>query len=89
VGRQVRASVAWQATAIAGAGLIVGVPLGVAAGRWAWTALAQAFAIEPVPVISPGLLLAVPAVLVLANAVAAIPARTAARTQPGVVLRAE
>jgi hypothetical protein len=89
VGRQVRASVAWQATAIAGAGLIVGVPLGVATGRWAWTALAQAFAIEPVPVISPGLLLAVPAVLVLANAVAAIPARTAARTQPGVVLRAE
>jgi hypothetical protein len=89
VGRQVRASVAWQATVIAGAGLIVGLPLGVAAGRWAWTALAQAFAIEPVPVNSPGLLLAVPAVLVLANAVAAIPARTAARTQPGVVLRAE
>ena len=89
VGRQVRASVAWQATAIAGAGLIVGLPLGAAAGRWAWTALAQAFAIEPVPVISAGLLLAVPAVLVLANAVAAIPARTAARTQPGVVLRAE
>ena len=89
VGRQVRASVAWQATAIAGAGLIVGLPLGAAAGRWAWTALAQAFAIEPVPVISAGLLLAVPAVLVLANAVAAIPARTAARTQPGVVLRTE
>jgi hypothetical protein len=89
VGRQVRASVAWQATAIAGVGLIVGLPLGVAAGRWAWTALAQAFAIEPVPITSPGLLLAVPAVLVLANAVAAIPARTAARTRPGVVLRAE
>jgi hypothetical protein len=89
VGRQVRASVAWQATAIAGAGLIVGLPLGAAAGRWAWTALAGAFAIEPVPIISAGLLLAVPAVLVLANAVAAIPARTAARTQPGVVLRAE
>jgi len=89
VGRQVRASVAWQATAIAGAGLIVGLPLGAAAGRWAWTALAQAFAIQPVPIISAGLLLAVPAVLVLANAVAAIPARTAARTQPGVVLRTE
>ena len=53
VGREVRASVAWQATAIAGAGLIVGLPLGVAAGRWAWTALAGAFAIEPVPS-SPG-----------------------------------
>src|SRR6202035_1265847 len=32
VGRQVRASVAWQATAIAGAGLIVGLPLRVGAG---------------------------------------------------------
>jgi hypothetical protein len=89
VGRQVRASVAWQATAIAGTGLIVGLPLGVAAGRWAWTALADAFAIQPVTVVAPGLLLAVPAVLLLANAVAAIPARTAARTRPAVVLRTE
>jgi hypothetical protein len=78
VGRQVRASVAWQATAIAGVGLLAGLPLGVAAGRWAWTALAQALAIEPVPIISPGLLLAVPAVLMLANAVAAIPANRGA-----------
>jgi hypothetical protein len=89
VGRQVRASVAWQATAIAGAGLIVGLPLGVAAGRWAWTLLAQGFAIEPVAVLSLRLLLAVPAVLLLANAVAAIPARTAARTRPAIVLRTE
>ena len=80
---------AWQATAIAGVGLIVGLPLGVAAGRWAWILLAQGFAIEPVAVISPGLLLAVPAVLLLANAVAAIPARTAARTRPAVVFRTE
>ena len=80
---------AWQATAIAGTGLLVGLPLGVAAGRWAWTALADAFAIQPVTVVAPGLLLAVPAVLLLANAVAAIPARTAARTRPAVVLRTE
>jgi len=89
VGRQVRASVAWQATAIAAPGLIIGLPLGVAAGRWAWTQIPQGFAIEPVPVISPLLLLSVPAVLVLANAVAAVPARAAASTQPAVVLRAE
>ena len=89
VGRQVRASVAWQATAIAGTGLLVGLPLGVAAGRWAWTLLAQGFAIQPVAVLSPGLLLAIPAVLLLANAVAAIPARTAARTRAAVVLRTE
>ena len=89
LGRQVRATVAWQATAIAASGLIIGVPLGVAAGRWVWTLFAAGFAIEPVPVFSPLVLLIVPVVLLLANAVAAVPARAAARTQPAVVLRTE
>jgi hypothetical protein len=89
VSRQVRATVAWQATAIAATGLVIGLPLGVAAGRWAWTVLARGFAIEPVPVIPLLVLLAVPAVLVLANVVAAVPARAAARTQAAVVLRTE
>jgi putative ABC transport system permease protein len=89
VARQVRATVAWQATAIAGSSLILGLPLGIAAGRWAWTLFANQFAIEPVPAISPLVLLAFPAVLVLANAIAAFPAQAAARTQPAIVLRAE
>jgi hypothetical protein len=61
----------------------------IAAGRWAWTLLASQFAIEPVPVISPLVLFAFPAVLVLAYAIAVFPAQAAARTQPAVVLRAE
>jgi hypothetical protein len=89
VARQVRATVAWQATAIATVSLIVAMPLGLAVGRWAWTLLASQVAIVPAPVISPLTLLALPAVLVLANAIAAIPARAAARTQPAAVLRAE
>jgi putative ABC transport system permease protein len=89
VGWQVRATVAWQATAIATVSLIVALPLGLAAGRWAWTVLAGQVAIVPAPVVSPLTLLAFPAVLLQANAIAAIPARAAARTQPGVVLRAE
>jgi ABC-type lipoprotein release transport system permease subunit len=89
VGGQIRATVAWQATAIAVTGLVIGVPLGLAAGRWAWTLFANGFSIEPVTVISPLLLLAVPAVLALANAVAAVPAQTAAHTQAATVLRAE
>jgi hypothetical protein len=89
VARQVQLTVAWQATAIAGVSLIAGLPLGLLAGRWAWILLADQVAIVPAPVISPLLLLAIPAVLVLANAIAAIPARSAARTQPAVVLRTE
>jgi FtsX-like permease family len=86
---QVRATVAWQATALACAGLIVGVPLGLLAGRWAWILFASQVAIVPAPVISPLTLLAIPAVLLLANAIAAIPAWSAARTQPAVILRSE
>ena len=89
VARQVRATVAWQATAIAGTSLIIGLPLGIAAGRWAWTLFATQVAIEPTPVISPLLLFAFPAVLILANAVAAFPAQAAAHTEPATVLRAE
>jgi hypothetical protein len=65
------------------------VPLGLVAGRWAWNLFAGQVAIVPVPVISPLTLLAVPAVLVLANVIAAVPGWTAARTQPAIVLRAE
>jgi hypothetical protein len=89
VTRQVRAAVAWQATAIAGVSVLVGLPLGIVAGRWAWLLFAGQAAIVPAPVISALTLLALPAVLVLANAIAAVPARTAARTQPAVVLRTE
>jgi ABC-type antimicrobial peptide transport system permease subunit len=85
----VRATVAWLATAFATVSLMVALPLGLAAGRWAWTLLAGQVAIVPAPVIAPLTLLAFPAVVVLANAIAAIPARAAARTQPAVVLRTE
>ncbi|HEX4396921.1 MAG TPA: FtsX-like permease family protein [Trebonia sp.] len=86
---QVRATVAWQATALACAGLIIGVPLGLLAGRWAWILFASQVAIVPAPVISPLTLLAIPVVLLVANAIAAIPARSAARTQAAVILRTE
>ena len=59
------------------------------AGRWAWILFASQVAIVPAPVISPLTLLAITAVLLLANAIAAIPARSAARTQPAVTLRTE
>jgi hypothetical protein len=67
----------------------VGLPLGIAAGRLAWIFFANQLAIEPVPVVSPLVLLAIPAIIVLANAVAAVPARAAVHTQPAIVLRTE
>jgi hypothetical protein len=90
VRRQVALTVAWQTTAIAAVAVVVGVPLGVVAGRWTWTLYAgqQGAVAEPVvPVVST--LLLVPAALLLANLVAAIPGRYAARTSPAIVLRAE
>ena len=64
--------------------------MGVAGGLWGWTALAERVGVVPaprVPLVS--LLLTVPAAALMANLVAAIPGRVAARTQPAIVLRAK
>jgi ABC-type lipoprotein release transport system permease subunit len=88
--RQVRATVAWQATALSIVGLAVGVPLGVLAGRYVWRLVADGLgvvAVATVPVL--GIVATVVGGIALANATAALPARTAARTRPAAVLRAE
>jgi ABC-type lipoprotein release transport system permease subunit len=87
---QVASTVAWQATTIGLVGLLGGIPLGIVVGRWVWRAIADAIGVgtdaaTPLAV----LLLAVPVVLVVANAVAAVPARVAGRTRPADVLRSE
>jgi FtsX-like permease family len=88
--RQLRAAVAWQSTTFAAIGLLVGLPLGNAVGRWAWNLFAEQLGVVPEPVTPvPLLLLIVPVAIVLANLVALVPARIAARTRPALVLRAE
>jgi hypothetical protein len=90
VRRQIRATVAWQSSAVALVALAVGIPAGIATGRWAWSAFASQLGTvaEPrVPVILA--LLALPAVVAACNLVAAVPARRAARTRPALVLRSE
>jgi hypothetical protein len=87
---QVAATVAWQATTLGAVALLVGLPLGVAAGRWAWLLVNQRLGslADPVtPAIA--LVVAVPATVLVANLVAALPARAAAATRPAVVLRSE
>jgi putative ABC transport system permease protein len=87
---QVGATVAWQATTLVAIALGVGIPVGIAAGRWAWRSFADGIAVIPAPVIDPlWVLLAVPVTILLANAIAVLPGRSAARTRPAIVLRAE
>ena len=90
VRRQVSATVAWQASTLAGISLLIGLPLGVAVGRWAWTLFANTIGVLPVPVVDlPPLLIAIPVTLLLANLIALIPGRLAAATRPAAVFRSE
>ena len=88
--RQVTASVAWQATTLAALAVVVGIPAGLIVGRAIWRSFATDLGVGAgavVPVVS--LLAIAAAAALLANAIAAFPARSAARTQPALVLRSE
>jgi hypothetical protein len=88
--RQVRQAVAWQATTIAAIALLAGLPTGIAGGRWAWHYFAAQLGVLPEPAVPPAaILIAIPGALVMANLIAAAPARAAGRTQPATVLRTE
>lgn len=87
---QVLGVVEWQAAAFAAVALLIGVPLGILAGRWAWVLFAGTAGVSPtatVPV--PLVLAAIPVTLALALLIAAWPGRTAARVRPAAALRAE
>ena len=90
VRRQISATAAWQASTMAAIALLIGLPLGVALGRWGWTFFAHSIGVLPVPVVDlPPLLLAIPVTLLLANLIALIPGRLAAATRPAAVFRSE
>jgi ABC-type antimicrobial peptide transport system permease subunit len=90
VGRQVVATVAWQATTLAAGAALIGLPLGVAGGRWAWRLFAGQLGVGAGPA-TPALvaLLALPGAVLVANLIAALPALVAGRTRPALVLRSE
>ena len=88
--RQLAFIVAWQSSVSVFIGTVVGVPLGIVIGRVLWTLFANEIHAVPSPTV-PALSIVLIAVgaLVLANVVAAVPGRTAARTPTAVLLRAE
>jgi hypothetical protein len=91
VSMQVGATVLWQATTIALVGIVVGVPLGIVVGRAVWIAFATNLGVVPVVAV-PGLTIAALAlgVMVVANALAIVPAVTSARRRSaGQLLRTE
>jgi hypothetical protein len=88
--RQVAGVVAWQSNIAVAVGALLGIPLGVLAGRAMWAGFAREINAVPLPTVPVGLLAAVVVgALLLANVVAAVPGRIAARTSTTRDLRAE
>jgi predicted lysophospholipase L1 biosynthesis ABC-type transport system permease subunit len=86
---QIRAVAAWQTSLTLLIATAAGLPLGIAAGRWAWHGFAGSIGTVPVtdvPVLL--LVLGVAAVAAAGNLLAAVPATIAARTRPAASLRA-
>jgi ABC-type lipoprotein release transport system permease subunit len=69
---------------------VVGIPLGVALGRFLWGLFVHEISAVPDPTVPvTSVVLIAVAALVLANLVAAVPARIAARTPTAQLLRSE
>jgi hypothetical protein len=88
--RQTYATVCVQATTVAVVGLVVGLVLGVALGAILWrAATGRVGVLGVVDFPLPTLALVAVGTIALANLIAAIPARTAARTPVAVTLQAD
>ena len=87
---QLSAVVAWQSSVAVATGTVVGVPLGIVLGRTLWDLFAHQIHAVPAPSV-PRLSIVLVGVgaLVLANLVAAIPGRIAARTPTALLLRTQ
>jgi hypothetical protein len=87
---QVRAVIAWQTSTILVIATVVGVPLGIAGGRWAWSSFATAIGVVPFTVVpSASLVAGVAALFVAGNLLASGPALIAARIAPAATFRTE
>ena len=68
--------------------LVVGIPLGIAAGRWTWNLVASGIGSVSPPIVPVALIvLSIPATLAVANLIAVLPGRKAAHVAPATVMR--
>ncbi len=87
---QLAGTVAWQASVSGAIGVVVGLPLGIALGRWLWTLFARGISAVPDPTVPvASMVLIALGALVFANLAAAVPGRIAARTSTVILLRTE
>jgi FtsX-like permease family protein len=87
---QLRSTIAWQATLTSAIALVVGVPVGIIAGRLLWIRFATSLGVITTPAVPVALLAVMSAgILVLANLAAAGPAIAAARTPTARLLTSE
>lgn len=88
--RSVIAVGVWQGVTIGVAAVLLGVPVGVVAGRWSWVVLANAFGTLAEPVVPARTVTAVGlAVITLAALAGFVPSRRGLRHHPGTSLRTE
>lgn len=87
---QLAATIAWQSSIVALIGTVVGVPLGIALGRWLWDVFALDIHAVPYPTVPLVLITVITlGTIVLANIVATVPGRYAAGTSTALLLRSE
>ncbi len=88
--RQVMSTVAWHASLLTAAALMIGIPLGVVIGRMTWGAIVDNLGVVSAPVVPFAAIVGVAViVLVVANLAALGPGWAAARTRSATALRAE
>jgi ABC-type antimicrobial peptide transport system permease subunit len=87
--RELSAVAFWQVATVTAVALAVGVPLGIAGGRWAWQLFANQAGLPPSAITSLPVLWMIPATLLVAALVALPPARSVARVPAAATLRSE
>ena len=87
---QLGATLAWQASVAAVIGIVIGLPLGIAVGRWLWDLFAgQIYAVPQPSVPVRAMVLVALGAIGLTNLVATVPGFIAARTPIPQLLRSE